>query len=115
MPATPTETFVALKCEIDNWRWAGVPFYLRTGKRLPKRVSELIVSFRNVPHSIFGPEAEDPADRLVIRLQPDEGIKLWLMLKEPGAGRHAHAPRAARHGLRQGASRSMRRKPMSAC
>ncbi|SFK38011.1 glucose-6-phosphate dehydrogenase [Methylocapsa palsarum] len=82
-----TETFVALKVCIDNWRWAGTPFYLRTGKRLPQRVSELIVSFREIPHSIFSPESgKISKTRLVIRLQPDEGIKLWLMLKEPGAG-----------------------------
>ena len=93
-PATQMETFVALKVHVANWRWAGVPFYLRTGKRLPKRVSELIVSFRNVPHSIFGPDVKILPTRLVVRLQPDEGIKLWLMLKEPGAGgmRMRHVP-----------------------
>ncbi len=93
-PHTQTETFVALKVFVHNWRWAGTPFYLRTGKRLPKRVSELIVSFRNVPHSIFKEDAKILPTRLVIRLQPDEGIKLWLMLKEPGAGgmRMRHVP-----------------------
>ncbi|WP_395698550.1 glucose-6-phosphate dehydrogenase [Methylocella sp.] len=93
-PGTHVETFVALKVFVNNWRWAGTPFYLRTGKRLPKRVSELIVSFRNVRHSIFGPEVKILPTRLVVRLQPDEGIKLWLMLKEPGAGgmRMRHVP-----------------------
>jgi len=90
-----TETFVALKVEIASWRWAGTPFYLRTGKRLPQRVSEIVIAFREVPHSIFSAEAgRIAATRLVIRLQPDEGIKLWLMLKEPGAGgmRLRHVP-----------------------
>ncbi|MBO0733448.1 MAG: glucose-6-phosphate dehydrogenase [Methylocapsa sp.] len=90
-----TETFVALKVEIANWRWAGTPFYLRTGKRLPKRISEVTVAFREIPHSIFPEESGIiRRTRLVIRLQPDEGIKLWLMLKEPGAGgmRLQHAP-----------------------
>lgn len=82
-----TETFVALKCEIDNWRWAGVPFYLRTGKRLPSRVSEIVVNFKAVPHSIFGTDAGPvSANMLIIRLQPDEGVKLKLMIKDPGPG-----------------------------
>jgi len=82
-----TETFVALKVSVANWRWAGAPFYLRTGKRLPQRVSEVVVVFRPIPHSIFNVESgKISKTRLVIRLQPDEGIKLWLMLKEPGAG-----------------------------
>ena len=80
-----TETFVGIKAEIGNWRWAGVPFYLRTGKRLPSRVSEIIVSFRKVPHAIFDGDASAP-NRLVIRLQPNEGIKLFLMIKDPGPG-----------------------------
>ncbi len=84
---TRTETFVALKTEVRNWRWAGVPFYLRTGKRLPERVSEIVVAFRAVPHSIFGADAGALApNKLVVRLQPDEGIKLWLMIKYPGPG-----------------------------
>src|SRR5690606_30997634 len=69
-----TETFVALKAEVDNWRWAGVPFYLRTGKRLAERVSEIVVAFRHVPHSIFEHGARPVmANKLVLRLQPDEG------------------------------------------
>jgi len=79
-----TETFVALKLGIANWRWAGVPFYLRTGKRLPQRFSEIVVGFRRVPHVIFEmPSDAIPANRLVIRVQPDEGIHLWMMVKEP--------------------------------
>ncbi|GBQ35241.1 glucose-6-phosphate 1-dehydrogenase [Acidocella aminolytica 101 = DSM 11237] len=86
-PESQTETFVALKAEIGNWRWAGVPFYLRTGKRLAERVSEIVITFRPVPHSVFG-EGAGPIqpNRLVIRLQPDEGVKLWLMIKDPGPG-----------------------------
>ena len=90
-----TETFVAIKAEIGNWRWAGVPFYLRTGKRLPSRVSEIVVTFRPVPHSVFDASAGPIAsNRLVIRLQPDEGVKLWLMIKDPGPGgmRLRHVP-----------------------
>ncbi len=82
-----TETFVALKAEIANWRWAGVPFYLRTGKRLANRVSEIVIQFRPIPFSVFDASAGPiEADRLVIRLQPDEGVKLWLMIKDPGQG-----------------------------
>jgi glucose-6-phosphate 1-dehydrogenase len=94
-PHSTTETFVAIKVAIGNWRWAGTPFYLRTGKRLPQRVSEIIVSFRQIPHSIFARDSGKISDtRLVIRVQPDEGIKLWLMLKEPGPGgiRLQHVP-----------------------
>ncbi|MEM8814752.1 MAG: glucose-6-phosphate dehydrogenase [Pseudomonadota bacterium] len=82
-----TETFVALKVEIENWRWSGVPFYLRSGKRLPAKHSEIVVQFQEVPHSIF-PEQEYNvrANRLIIRLQPDEGVKLSVMAKEPGPG-----------------------------
>ena len=85
--ASPTETFVALKVEVENWRWAGTPFYLRSGKRLADRVSEIVVSFRPIPHSVFD-EAAGPILRneLVIRLQPDEGVKLSLMIKDPGPG-----------------------------
>lgn len=90
-----TETFVALKAEIANWRWAGVPFYLRTGKRLATRVSEIVVTFKPIPHSIFGESAGKViANQLVIRLQPDEGVKQWLMIKDPGPGgmRLRHVP-----------------------
>ncbi len=80
-----TETFVALKAEVDNWRWAGVPFYLRTGKRMSARRSEIVVQFRDTPVSLFGENAGTP-NRLVLRLQPDEGVRLWLNMKEPGPG-----------------------------
>jgi glucose-6-phosphate 1-dehydrogenase len=93
--SSETETFVALKIGVANWRWAGVPFFLRTGKRLPQRFSEIVVNFRRVPHAIFESNSDGiPANRLVIRVQPDEGIKLWLMIKEPGAGgmRLKHVP-----------------------
>jgi glucose-6-phosphate 1-dehydrogenase len=80
-----TETFVAIKGEIANWRWGGVPFYLRTGKRLAGRGSEIVVQFRDVPHDIFrvGNKRLAP-NRLIIRVQPDEGIRLSLMTKVPG-------------------------------
>jgi glucose-6-phosphate 1-dehydrogenase len=82
-----TETFVALKAEVANWRWSGVPFYLRTGKRLAQRVSEIVIAFRAIPHSIFAGNAGPIApNKLVLRLQPDEGVKLWLMIKYPGPG-----------------------------
>ncbi len=80
-----TETFVALKAEVSNWRWSGVPFYLRTGKRLVKRYSEIVIQFKEVPHAIFGDEIErEDANRLVIRLQPEEGIRLMVRNKVPG-------------------------------
>ncbi|MFT3965270.1 MAG: glucose-6-phosphate dehydrogenase [Sphingobium sp.] len=85
-----TETFVALKAHIDNWRWAGVPFYLRTGKRLPNRQSEILIQFKHVSHSIFGGRKNgaglDP-NTLIIRLQPEENIRLLIMAKEPGLDR----------------------------
>ena len=85
--ASSTETFVVIKAEIESWRWSGVPFYLRTGKRLPSRASEIVIQFRKIPHSIFEPSTgEIRPNRLVVRLQPDEGIKLFLMAKDPGPG-----------------------------
>ena len=83
---TGTETFVGLRVDIDNWRWAGVPFFLRTGKRLPERRTQIAIQFKPVPHSIFGNAAKDDliANRLVIDLQPDEDIELLLMNKSPG-------------------------------
>ncbi|MGI9322672.1 MAG: glucose-6-phosphate dehydrogenase, partial [Pseudomonadales bacterium] len=87
------ETYVALKAEVSNWRWSGVPFYLRTGKRLPAKHSEIVIQFKPVPHSIF-PDAIYPAqpNRLSIMLQPDEGVKLTSMAKEPGPGRFTLQP-----------------------
>ena len=82
-----TETFVAIKAEISNWRWGKVPFYLRTGKRLPTRVSEIVVQFREIPFSAFPKEAgEIKPNQLIIRLQPNEGIQMVLTNKDPGPG-----------------------------
>ncbi len=82
-----TETFVAIKAEVRTWRWANVPFYLRTGKRLPEKVSEVVIQFRDVPVAVFPREAGDiQPNRLVIRLQPEEGIMLGMMSKDPGPG-----------------------------
>ena len=83
-----TETFVAIKAHVDNWRWKGVPFYLRTGKRLPQRVTEIVVQFRCVPHSIFADKgARMQPNKLVIGIQPEENITLSLMAKVPGLDR----------------------------
>ena len=109
-----TETFVAVKAEIANWRWAGVPFYLRTGKRLATRVSEIVIEFKPIPHSIFGESAGNVSpNQLVIRLQPDEGVKQFIMIKDPGPGRHAAEADPARHELCATASTDARRMPMS--
>ena len=86
-----TETFVALKAHVDNWRWKGVPFYLRTGKRLHERVTEILVQFRDVPHSIF--DAKTRANKLLIGIQPEENITLSLMAKVPGLDREGIALR----------------------
>jgi len=83
-----TETYVALKLYIDNWRWGGVPFYIRTGKRLPTRVTELVVHFKPTPHRLFCFDEDrfNSDNQLVIRIQPDEGILLKFGVKIPGAG-----------------------------
>ena len=88
-----SETFVALKAHVDNWRWQGVPFYLRTGKRMHERVTEIVVQFRCVPHSIFKGAKMQP-NRLVIGIQPEENISLSLMAKVPGLDRDGIALRA---------------------
>lgn len=80
-----TETFVAIRMEIRNWRWAGVPFYLRTGKRMAARRSEIVIQFKETPHTIFG-ETHQASNRLVMRLQPDEAVQLFVNIKEPGPG-----------------------------
>jgi glucose-6-phosphate 1-dehydrogenase len=86
-PNSKTETYAALKFHIDNWRWGGVPFYLRTGKFMPTRVSEAVIHFKPTPHYLFSrTEAEEPCNQLVIRIQPDEGILLKFGMKTPGAG-----------------------------
>ena len=87
-PDSKTETFVALRCFVDNWRWEGIPFYLRTGKRLPKRSTEIAIRFRIAPHRIFAQESLDglDANELVLRIQPDEGISLTFGAKVPVQG-----------------------------
>ncbi len=86
-----TETFVALRAEICNWRWAGVPFYLRTGKRMPQKLSQIVIHFKEPPFYIFAPEQRALiSNRLIIRLQPDEGISLQVMTKEQGLDKGMH-------------------------
>ena len=81
------ETFVAIRAEIDNWRWAGVPFYLRTGKRMASRSAEITINFKPIPYSIFGANTRNlRSNRLVISLQPEESVELFLKAKEPGEG-----------------------------
>jgi glucose-6-phosphate 1-dehydrogenase len=83
-----TETFVAMKVFIDNWRWAGVPFYIRTGKKLPTRATEVVITFKNTPHHLFAYDEHmhSGSNQLIIRIQPDEGILLKFGMKVPGAG-----------------------------
>ncbi len=85
-PRSRTESFIALKCQISNWRWAGTPFYLRTGKKLRARISEIAVVFKDAPHAIFGQDTGSHRNILSIRLQPNEGITLGVTIKEPGPG-----------------------------
>ncbi|MEI7677342.1 MAG: glucose-6-phosphate dehydrogenase [Bacteroidales bacterium] len=86
-PLSNTETYAALKFYIDNWRWGGVPFYIRTGKKLPTRVTEVVIHFRPTPHFLFTNESTVQSEnQLVIRIQPDEGILLKFGMKTPGAG-----------------------------
>ena len=83
-----TETFVALKAHVENWRWAGVPFYLRTGKRMPERKTEIFIQFKCVPHSMFAKRgAKTQANKLIISIQPEENIRLLVMAKTPGLDR----------------------------
>jgi glucose-6-phosphate 1-dehydrogenase len=84
-----TDTYAAVTFFVDNWRWAGVPFYVRTGKRLPKRVTEIAIEFNRAPLSIFGPDAGgEPPNLLILRIQPEEGISLKFVSKRPGEGMH---------------------------
>lgn len=85
-PDSRTESFIAMKVNVANWRWAGVPFYLRTGKRLRGRLSEIVVIFKDPPHSIFAPQPDRKGNVLAIRLQPDEGMFMRVTIKEPGPG-----------------------------
>jgi glucose-6-phosphate 1-dehydrogenase len=87
-----TETFVAIKAYIDNWRWKGTPFYLRTGKRMIKRYSEIIINFKSVKHNVFDPSGEIPGNKLIMRLQPEERIELVQMTKLPGPGGYRYKP-----------------------
>jgi glucose-6-phosphate 1-dehydrogenase len=89
-PNSKTETFVALRAHINNARWANVPFFLRTGKRMQKRQSEIIIEFADQPFSIFGTTAQHEPNRLIISLQPEESIQLSMMVKEPGSGMTLH-------------------------
>ncbi|NTS76969.1 glucose-6-phosphate dehydrogenase [Catenovulum sp. SM1970] len=83
-----TESFAAIRVDIDNWRWAGVPFYLRTGKRLPTKLTEIVVHFKPLPHNIFaGQQGQLPDNKLIIRLQPHEGVEIQVMNKVPGLGK----------------------------
>ncbi len=88
--SSTTETFVAMKLAIDNWRWAGVPFYIRTGKKLRQRASEIIITFKDRPHDIFSNSRDGTIlgqpNRLIIRLQPSEGLRLQMTSKQPGPG-----------------------------
>lgn len=85
-PNSQTETFVAAKVMIDNWRWKGVPFYLRSGKRLPVKRSEIVIRFKHIPHSIFAPlsEVDLAANELILSVQPQEGLTLSILAKQPG-------------------------------
>ena len=84
VPNSHTETFVALKAEIQNWRWAGVPFYLRTGKRMQEKVAEIVIQFKDIPCKIFPTSGGTFANRLIIRIQPEETVKLFFLAKQPG-------------------------------
>lgn len=83
-PDSLTETYAAMKVQIDNWRWNGVPFYIRTGKRLPEKITEVAIHFKKTPHPVFG--VNPPENRLLIRIQPNEGLVIHFGLKEPGSG-----------------------------
>jgi len=86
-PDSTTETYAALKFYIDNWRWGGIPFYIRTGKRLPTRVTEVVIHFKSTPHFLFSKQSDCSAcNQLVLRIQPDEGILLKFGMKVPGTG-----------------------------
>jgi glucose-6-phosphate 1-dehydrogenase len=87
-----TETFVAIRANIDNWRWAGVPFYLRTGKRLSKKHSEIVINFKNIPHNIFPNSKPIVNNKLIISLQPEERIELVQTVKIPGPGGYRYKP-----------------------
>ena len=87
-PDSRTETYIAMKLGISNWRWSGVPFYIRTGKQMPTKVTEIVVHFRETPHQMFHCASGNcpRANKLILRLQPNEGIVLKIGMKVPGAG-----------------------------
>jgi len=85
-PHSGTETYVALKLYIDNWRWQNVPFYLRTGKRMPRKLSQVVVNFHPVPHQMFPSSDDVEANQMIIDIQPEEGISVKFQAKEPGSG-----------------------------
>jgi glucose-6-phosphate 1-dehydrogenase len=92
-PSSDTETFVAIKAHVDNWRWSGVPFYLRTGKRLPERYSEIVIHFKRAPHNIFPTITDDmESNKLIIRIQPDERVQFQMNTKVPGPGGYRMKP-----------------------
>jgi glucose-6-phosphate 1-dehydrogenase len=113
-PLSRTETYAALRLDVDNWRWAGVPFYVRTGKRLPARVTEVVLQFQRPPHlPISAAQVEGEADALILRIQPDEGITLRFGAKVPG---HHFLVRSATMAFSYGATfPEESRKPMSGC
>ena len=114
-PDSTTETYVAVRLTLDNWRWADVPFYLRTGKRLPKRATEIAVQFRKPPTTMFEVDAEEAggANLLVLRIQPNEGASLAFQAKIPGSRRRLQEVRMDfRYGT---AFASPRPRPTSAC
>jgi glucose-6-phosphate 1-dehydrogenase len=94
--ASSTETFVAIRCDVETWRWAGVPIYIRTGKRMGARFSEIVVTFKRIPHAIFKTQDDgyvQGPNRLIIRLQPNDGLQLQFMMKMPGSGPLRIVPR----------------------
>ena len=106
-----TESFVALKAEVRTWRWSGVPFYLRTGKRLPSKVSEIVIQFRATPFSLFPPEAAEwRPNTLIIRLQPEEGMRLEDDDQGPGAGRFAPVANRPGHPFRENLRQALPRR-----
>ena len=93
-PDSTTETFVAIRVDIDNWRWAGVPFYLRTGKAMATKRSEVVINFKQLPHNIFKESYKNlPPNSLVIRLQPNEGVEIEILNKVPGVARNVQLQR----------------------
>ena len=90
--SSETETFVAIRAYIDNWRWKGVPFYIRTGKRMSEKFSEIVITFKNVPHNVFPEKKSFNNNKLIIRLQPKERIEFVQMVKVPGPGGYRYKP-----------------------